>query len=217
MLQRIITLLLSIFFALSCFTGSSQIDSANESNSHQSINGNITCSANNDSIYKIPEYITIQGRRFDTALTKLRLTFASLENSDIELLKYMKNLTELSLIGNRISDISPLSGLTNLTDLALGGNRISDISPLSGLTNLKTLNLNLNEISDISTLSGLTNLTRLSLSENPLGDISPLKNLTNLIDLQLIDSGLSEEQQRELRAALPGCTILFRIPFEERR
>jgi len=83
-----------------------------------------------------PATITIKGVEYSTDLTELALDSAELTDADIEPLKYMVNLTELSLWSNQISDISALAGLKNLTVLSLGDNRISDINPLAGLTNL---------------------------------------------------------------------------------
>ncbi|UCG54805.1 MAG: leucine-rich repeat domain-containing protein [Dehalococcoidia bacterium] len=49
---------------------------------------------------------------------------------DISALSPLTNLTELRLIGNKISDLSSLAPLTNLTGLELCRNQISDIYPL---------------------------------------------------------------------------------------
>jgi hypothetical protein len=180
--------------------------------------------------HEFPEYITIKGVEYYTSSWWLILSEFELTDADIEPLKYMVNLTSLSLYRNQISDISPLAGLTNLTLLHLAFNPISDISPLAGLTNLTELHLIYNQISDISPLAGLTNLTFLDLEYNQISDISPLAGLTNLTGLWLRDNQISdisplagltnlrhltlsnnyqisEAQIEELRAALPNCLI----------
>lgn len=178
---------------------------------------------------EIPDYITIGDMRFETSLTELNLQKQQLNNSDIEDLKYMKNLTILILNSNQISDISVLAGLTNLTHLYISNNQISDISALTGLTNLTGLGIYNNQISDISVLTGLTNLTELYIDGNPVKDISALAELKNLKGLALIYSEqisdinvlagltnlerlyletISDEQLSELEAILPNTNII---------
>ena len=135
----------------------------------------------------IPDYITIRGVQYSTSLTELSITrpyrgAPGPENEDIAPLRYMVNLTRLSVGGGpRISDITPLSELTNLTDLGLWGvHDLSDITPLAGLTNLTRLTLTSGEISDITPLAGLTNLGQLRLEGNNISDLTPLAELTNL-------------------------------------
>ena len=156
---------------------------------------------------EIPEFITIGNARFSTADTELILISSNLEDSDIENVKYMVNLTLLSFNYNRISDVSVLAGLTNLTTLALHGNRISDVSVLAGLTNLTTLILFDNPLNDLSVLAELPHLRELGLSSNQIGDISALFGLTNLQRLQILGRTLSNEQLAELRAALPNTAV----------
>ena len=136
-------------------------------------------------------YITINGERYSTSLTKLELNGMKLQNEDIVPLQHMTNLTELWLGLNQISDISPLKNLTSLTILNLYDNQISDLSPLSHLRNLTSLSLYENKIKSISSLSNLRNLNVLYLSWNQISDISPLKNLTNLKVLSLNDNKIS--------------------------
>ena len=156
----------------------------------------------------IPGYITIQGELFSVSLTELDLSGRALDNSDIEPLRYMVNLTSLMLWGNRISDVSALAGLVSLTNVGLGDNRISDVSPLAGLTNLTRLTLGGNQISDVSALAGLTNLTFLILGDNQISDVSALAGLTNLTTLDLaLNSEIDAEQIAALRAALPNTGI----------
>ena len=129
-------------------------------------------------------YITIHGETFSTSLTELILT-DNLTNADIAPLRYMTNLTELSLSGSQISDLTPLSSLTNLTSLTIAFTQASNLSPLSSLSNLTTLILEDNQISDIGPLANLTALDLLMLPNNHISDISSISNLTNLTILEL--------------------------------
>ena len=162
--------------------------------------------------YEKPEYITIQGMQLCILESEVSLRTSDLTREDLESLRYMTNLTHLSLgsgsmmavmdyflhaegeENNHYSDyaldvipldITPLSVLTNLTHLELTGTLIFDISPLSDLTNLTMLNLEINGISDLTPLEGLINLTSLDIGVNPIVDLAPLSSLTNLKTLTL--------------------------------
>ena len=101
----------------------------------------ISCSDANDEL-EIPGYIVIGGERISTAETVLELS-GNLINADIEPLRYMVHLADLTIIGTRISDISSLAGLTNLTKLELRSPRISDIGPLAKIANLSQVLLDI--------------------------------------------------------------------------
>ena len=178
---------------------------------------------------EIPEYIIINDVRLYTSWTDMSLPEWGINDSDVELMRYMVNLTYLYLSNNQISNINALAGLTNLEFLHLGRNQISDVSPLAGLTNLQTLaldNVGINDISalvgltnltvlilfgnplnDISVLTELPNLTELGLSGNQVSDISELFGLTNLERLDLLGVSIDDDQLAELRAALPNTEI----------
>ncbi len=138
------------------------------------------------------DYVTIQGSRYSTSLTKLKLSNKYLTDEDIQPLSKLKKLMVLDLSSNKISDLTPLSQLTNLSELNLSYNKIDDISPLSNLTNLTILWASDNQISDISPLSNLTNLTILWASDNQISDISPLNNLTVISNLVLDSNQIND-------------------------
>ena len=128
------------------------------------------------------------------ALTKLIVLdlHNNFKISDAFPLSVLKNLTHLSLWGNRVSDVSPLSVLTHLTYLSLENNEISDVSPLSTLTNLRGLDLEANQVSDVSPLKVLTNLTHLDFDSNRVSDVSPLAGMTKLTQLDISDNQISD-------------------------
>ena len=175
----------------------------------------------NDVPVILPTYITIRGEKFRTDLTELILDNVpvdghyvignALRNEDIVPLRYLTNLTVLSLRGNHISDLAPLSSLTNLTYLNLSRNQISDIIPLSALTNLEYLDIRLNMISDLTPLTNLTNLTLLNLYGNHINDVSPLRGLTNLTHLGLWINEISDI------SPLAGLTNLTRLNLSSNR
>ena len=176
--------------------------------------------------------VRIGNEVYSTGLEQLDLSGKSLNNSDIEQLRKMKNLVSLDLSDNKINDISVLEELTDLTWLSLTknqigsigvlktlnkltvldlrNNRISNISVLEGLTDLTWLGLAGNKISDIGALEGLTGLTELYLEFNQISDIGVLNNLTNLTELRLYGNQISETQSEELKSALPDCRVVLK-------
>ena len=145
------------------------------------------------------------------ALTKLMVL--DLHNnfriSDAFPLSTLKNLTHLSLWGNKVSDVSPLGVLTNLIYLSLENNRVSDVSPLSTLTNLRGLDLETNRISDVSSLKVLTELIFLDFDQNRVSDVSALKGLTKLTQLDFSDNQISD------LSPLSGLTELTQLDIDD--
>ena len=78
--------------------------------------------------------ITIAGETYSTDERELELESMGLTDEDIQDLKYMVNLTRLTLSNNNITDLTPLKDLTLLRNLRLDGNDITDVSPLAGIT-----------------------------------------------------------------------------------
>lgn len=114
------------------------------------------------------------------------------EGLDLEPLRNMTGLEELSLLNDGITDISPLSGLTSLKRLSLGWNQITSAAPLSDLAGLESLGLWNNQISDISALSGLTNLTYLDVSYNELSSISAVSGMEKLNELWIRNNHITD-------------------------
>jgi hypothetical protein len=115
--------------------------------------------------------------------------------SDIEVLKFSKNLTNLNLPNTQVSgDIGGLKTLTALTNLNLPNTQVSgDIGGLKTLTALTNLNLPNTQVSgDIGGLKTLTALTNLNLPNTQVsGDIGGLKTLTALTSLSLYNTQVS--------------------------
>jgi len=73
--------------------------------------------------------------------------------------------------------------------------------------------LTITHASDLSPLVELTSITRLCLIDNSqVTDLSPLGRMTNLRTLEIEDlySQISDDQEKDLRRALPKCDIVFR-------
>ena len=136
---------------------------------------------------------------------------------DMYFLRYCRNLQALDLGHNKITDISFLSWFPHLKVLILADNRITDISVLSQLTELEYIELFMNEIADFSPLASLGNLIDLNICYNlskerrTIEDVTPIYQCTKLERCWISNNGLTEQQQADLRAALPACEFNFTV------
>jgi hypothetical protein len=105
-------------------------------------------------------------------------------------LKYLKNLTSLSIWGaSELTDYSVIRELKNLTTLCIGSARKS-VNP--GNNQLKLQNAGNNpQLKDISWISGLKSLTTVSfLGCSSLVDITPMKKLSSLTNLDIRETAV---------------------------
>lgn len=98
-----------------------------------------------------------------------------------------KDWLSLQMVSKRIPvrNLTPLRYLPNLTGLSLGENEIADLSPLKDLTKLQRLHLKDNKVCDLAALAACTELRELDLARNPVEDFSPLAGLRNLKELSI--------------------------------
>lgn len=152
-------------------------------------------------------------------LRELQLCGHGLTSADLEPLRGLTSMENLSIRNNRITDLSALSGMTRMKTLNIGSNRITDISPLTGMTRMEWLHAQNNGITDISALSEMRNLEYLYLDtldlwnsfNNKVTCVEPLRNLTKLRHLWL--TGNMVEDISPL-ANLTNLTELF-LPFNQ--
>ena len=112
---------------------------------------------------------------------------------NLEFIKYMTNLTSLSLDNNLLTTIptGAFSHLSSLTSLDLGNNQLSHISSnaFKGLNHLTKLRLNDNQLRSIDrdAFKGLNRLNQLVLGSNQLSSIESgtFRDLGNLQSLDL--------------------------------
>ena len=152
--------------------------------------------------------ITIAGQTYSTDERRLELDGQGLTDADIQDLKYMVNLTRLTLSNNNITDLTPLQDLTLLQDLRLSGNDITDVSPLAGITSLQYIDLRDNvNLTDLSPLSGLTNMTEFNFYGTSVQDISFMKDWTKMEYLEVSCVGETD------LSVLSGLTNVKNINF----
>lgn len=131
----------------------------------------------------------------------------------------LTNLRILQLVNNQLSELPAtlFHGLNNLEILTLYGNQLPYLPAglFKGLNNLKSLTLSRCQLTELPTtlFHNLNNLKKLDLSGNQLKElpVMQLKELTNLNELVLYGNLLSNEQEEQLRNALPHVKIKFKF------
>jgi hypothetical protein len=125
---------------------------------------------------------------------------------------YFDTVTEVAIVGKRLTDIRQLAGLPRLKQLNLAGNRIDDISPLRSLVGLQRLNIDANRIADISAVSRMKDLEVLLADANYISDIKPLFELPRLTNVSLRGNYVSAKDVERLRVAFPECSVAPQPP-----
>lgn len=144
-----------------------------------------------------------------TSLRRLGLKNTGIKDADLDSIKGLTNLRELSLDENtglsgeavdKLKEELPncyishselvytvqFGGKTyqsDETEISAGSAGITDISVLEKFTKLETLILNGNKISDISVVSKMTELVVLELGNDSAGNANAVSNLTPLVGL----------------------------------
>ena len=95
--------------------------------------------------------------------------------------------------------------------LILADNRISDISPLADLKELEYLELfMLYDLTDYTPLTGLPLIDlniRCEENERHTLELDPFLGMTTLERLWISTGHFTEEEEEQLREALPGCNV----------
>ena len=134
--------------------------------------------------------ITCEDLRWMPNLTKL--TMESCAFDDVAIVGQLTDLETLIITQCVISakDLAAIASLPELKSLTLSGCYLSSITNLSGAKKLTYLDLSDNSIRNISALSGLTELTTLDLSNNAVISIQDISGLTKLQTLDLSNNSL---------------------------
>ena len=147
----------------------------------------------------------------DTAYSTMKgeKTGYKLHSSELEVLRYAKDLKALDLGHHAITSLDFLRGL-DLEMLILADNDITDLSPLADLPHLQYAELFMNDITDVTPLAACAELLDLNLCFNHVTDLAPLDSCTNLERLWAsFNKEMGEETQQHFRDAHPGCETAF--------
>lgn len=152
-----------------------------------------------------------------TGVEELNLASTDLTDAGLASIKGLTNLRALVLRDARLTDygLAHLTGLSGLLELDLIRTRISDkgMEAIGKLTGLKSLAADYAELHDdgLKPLLAIEGLERLSLDNTHVGDgaVEHLKKFRNLKYLNLYHTLVSKDGHAALKAALPGCTIVW--------
>ena len=147
----------------------------------------------------------------DTAYSTMKgeKTGYKLHSSELEVLKYAKDLKALDLGHHAITSLDFLRGL-DIEMLILADNDITDLSPLADLPHLQYAELFMNDITDVTPLAACTELLDLNLCFCHITDLSPLDACTNLERLwAAYNKEMEEDTQRHFTETHPDCNANF--------
>lgn len=129
------------------------------------------------------------GEHVISVIPKYNIQWLQNVATDIDNLKFSKDLKQMILLSSSYGDISSLKDLTKLTSFICSNSNIyGDISSLKNLMALTSLRMFNTKVSgDIASLGALTNLTYFELSSTNklVGNISSLKALSKLGSFKL--------------------------------
>ncbi len=149
-------------------------------------------------------------------LRRLVLERTPISDAGIAHLATLTELTTLLLAYTRIGDagLARLAALPNLQTLDLSHTAITNagLAHLRALPNLQTLLLADTRVGDagLAHLQSLTRLTTLDLSHTAITDagLDELRALALLQDLGIADTAITATGWKNLRGALPRCTLV---------
>ena len=163
-----------------------------------------------------------------TAIEWLDIGWAQITDTGLEHLSALTNLRWLTMGGNKLTDtaLQFLHQMPQLEYLDIGGTQRTDsglwslllndggVQAIASVTELRELRLNGTNITgrQLEMLKGLSKLERLSLQGcKRLKDdaANVLAEFRQLRAVDLKDSGVSAESASRVRAALPGCEVVW--------
>lgn len=151
--------------------------------------------------------------RTDTiAFSTLQCSYPAiaLDNEDIQVLKYCKDLVGLDVGHNKITDISVLRNCPNLRVLIMSSNNwLTDIRPVADLPNLMYFEVFCTRVSDLTPLAYCENIVDLNVSVifSGINSIDPLLHFPKLQRLWFTRSGVSDEDRMRLQATYPNVAM----------
>lgn len=154
-------------------------------------------------------------------LTNLRIISLSinrLTELPATIFQGLVNLEHIGLDYNQLSELPEIlfNGLNNLRSLHIYNNQLTQLHPrlLTGLNNLNDLRLDHNQLAQLPLdfFRGLDALRYLNLSDNQLQKLpaSLFQGLNSLSLLWINNNLLTQDNQQELKNALPKVEIMFK-------
>lgn len=133
----------------------------------------------------------------------------SMTDETIYPIRYCTDLVTLDLGHMVYYNSDFVENMHDLRFLIMGDTNISSIEKLENCKQLYFLEMFLTDVTDLSPLFELKELRYLNISYCPIEDYTQLFKLTWLEKLWFVHSGLTYEQQEEIRQALPNTEVCF--------
>ena len=122
-------------------------------------------------------------------------------------LKYLVDLICLDLGHMRMTDLDFLECMPKLQYLIIGDCIVTDFTPLAGLKDLIYLEIFMTEIKDLNVLLNLRKLECLNIGWTRADNTELLKEMTWLKHLWANNIGLTRQEVKELKEALPNTLV----------
>ena len=142
-------------------------------------------------------------------MSKYSNEWGSLPYRNAEPIKYCTQMVTLDLGHANFDRVDFVSTMPHLKYLIFCSAPVESLEPLRNLTELYYLEIFFTQVHDLEPIMKLPNLQHLNISHQRLDDYTQLFEMKQLKRLWWVDSGLTEEQQNELKAALPDTQICF--------
>lgn len=144
-------------------------------------------------------------------MSKYSNSWGALPYERAEPIKYCTDMVTLD-IGHAV-EMNRIDFVENMPHLRFfifcGAGYVTSLEPLRGCTELYYVEMFFTGVRDLEPIQHLPNLKHLNISHLRLDDYTQLFEMKQLERLWWVDSGLTAEQQQEIRDALPNTEICF--------
>ncbi|MGJ3237028.1 leucine-rich repeat domain-containing protein [Marivirga sp.] len=131
------------------------------------------------------------------------------EMFNLESIKAIKDVKELSIKESPINDLEPFTQLYNLEKLVLDFSAISDLKPLGSIQSLEYLSLAGTQIKNLKGIENLIGLKYLDISSTRVRWIGKLELLDNLEQFICFNTRIFDFSLNKFKDEHPDCEVRF--------
>jgi Leucine-rich repeat (LRR) protein len=137
------------------------------------------------------------------------LTFSNTLVSNISPITSLKNLEKLDFSKNPVGDISSLTDMVSLKFLAFENTPANQLISVSKLINLEEINFSGTQISDLEALKGLTNLKTISFYSTRVSNLKDIMELPKLKTVKCYNTKVWQSRAKNFREKRPEVELIF--------
>lgn len=137
------------------------------------------------------------------------LTFSNTLVSNISPLMSLKNIEKLDFSKNPIGDIAPLTDMISLKYLAFENTPANQLISVGKLINLEEINFSGTQISDLEALKGLTNLRVVSFYSTRVSNLKDIIELPKLKTVKCYNTKVWQSRAKNFREKRPEVELIF--------